>query len=296
MTILSQNNVTSNQIQVFNFAQAEVLTSTDENGEPLFCLTDVAKVLDIQNLKPSRFNFKEAGIHKMNISFPSGKKETIFIDVRNLYRMIFRKKNPEALKFQDWVYDEVIPAIRKNGSYTKEVDIIPLTLLAQWADLLLGRKPTDTLFDIKDRYQVKVLTELQESQINNEIQKLLEQVGQYTNQNKKPQIELKQVNCIVGPLNAPHELRLSLHAIVKLVAKCCLDNATAYRTITARLEHACKLANLDWITHDRLSTALRELADITDDIVKHRDTLQEIDKNAIVRLRVVDNNEIGYMV
>ena len=115
----------TNQIQTFNFTQNEVRTSQDEKGEPLFCLTDVAKVLDIQNPNPSRFNFKEAGVHKMYISFPSGKKEVTFIDERNLYRMIFRSNKPQAVKFQNWIFEEVIPAIRKTGGYnTNQTNVV----------------------------------------------------------------------------------------------------------------------------------------------------------------------------
>lgn len=286
----------TNTIQTFNFTQAEVRTSTNEQGEPLFCLTDVAKVLEIQKPSPSRFNLNPKGVHKMYTLTNGGTQEVTFIDERNLYRVIFRSNKPEAVKFQDWVYDEVIPAIRKTGSYNKEVDIIPLTLVAQWADLLLGKNPTDTLFDIKDRYQVSVLTDLEESHISNEIQKLLDKVGQHISQNKKPKIELQQINTLVGKIDTPYELRLSLHAIIQMVAKCYIDNTTAYQVINNRLANACKLANLDWITHDRLSTALRELADITDDAVEHRNTLNKIDKNAIVCMGVVGNNAIGYLV
>jgi prophage antirepressor-like protein len=286
----------TNQIQTFNFTQAEVRTSKDKNGEPLFCLSDVAKILDIQNSRQIvQKQLDSKGVYKIYIPTNSGNQDVTFISEPNLYRVIFRSNKPDAVKFQNWIFEEVIPQIRKTGSYNKEVDIVPLTLVAQWADLLVGKNPTDTLFEIKERYQVGNLTELQESHISNEIQSLLEKVDQYISQNKKPSVELKQVNTIVGALNTPYELRLSLHAIVKLVSKCYLDNVTAYRTINARLEHACKLANLDWITHDRLSTALRELADITDDAVKHRDTLQQIDKNAIVCLSVVGNNAIGFM-
>lgn len=286
----------TNQIQTFNFTQAEVRTSKDKNGEPLFCLSDVAKILDIQNSRQIvQKQLDSKGVYKIYIPTNSGNQDVTFISEPNLYRVIFRSNKPDAVKFQNWIFEEVIPQIRKTGSYNKEVDIVPLTLVAQWADLLVGKNPTDTLFEIKERYQVGNLTELQESHISNEIQSLLEKVDQYISQNKKPSVELKQVNTIIGALNTPYELRLSLHAIVKLVSKCYLDNVTAYRTINARLEHACKLANLDWITHDRLSTALRELADITDDAVKHRDTLQQIDKNAIVCLSVVGNNAIGFM-
>lgn len=282
--------------QVLNFENTE-LTAVIKDGELFFPATALAKTLGLANPHQAISSHVDScDLQKLEVIDKLGRTQKInYVNESGMYALIFGSTKDEAKRFKRWVTAEVLPAIRKTGSYNKEVDIVPLTLVAQWADLLVGKNPTDTLFEIKERYQVGNLTELQESHISNEIQSLLEKVDQYISQNKKPPVELKQVNTIIGALNTPYELRLSLHAIVKLVSKCYLDNVTAYRTINARLEHACKLANLDWITHDRLSTALRELADITDDAVKHRDTLQQIDKNAIVCLSVVGNNAIGFM-
>lgn len=103
-------------IQIFNFNQAQVRIQF-HNGEPLFCLTDVAEILEIKNAKATRFNLKEAGVHKMYVSHESGKKLATFINEPNLYRVIFRSNKPEAVKFQDWIFEEVIPQIRKTGAY-----------------------------------------------------------------------------------------------------------------------------------------------------------------------------------
>lgn len=108
-----------NTISVFQFqATHNVRIVLNDNGEPLFCLTDVATILDISNANPSRFSLDEAGIHKMYISHESGKKLATFINEPNLYRVIFRNNKAEAVKFQNWVFDEVLPSIRKTGQYT----------------------------------------------------------------------------------------------------------------------------------------------------------------------------------
>jgi len=48
----------------------------------------------------------------------SGEQEILFINERNLYAMVARSSKPEAKRFMDWVYSEVLPQIRKTGSYS----------------------------------------------------------------------------------------------------------------------------------------------------------------------------------
>ena len=105
-------------IQTFNFGVNEVRTAIKDNGDVYFCLPDVATILEISNANPGRFSLDEAGVHKMYISYPSGSKQVTFISEPNLYRVIFRSNKAEARQFQDWVFNEVLPAIRKTGSYS----------------------------------------------------------------------------------------------------------------------------------------------------------------------------------
>lgn len=106
-----------NAIKTFNF-QSQSVRIEFKNGEPLFCLTDVAQILEIQNTKSSRFNLKEDGVHKMYLTDKLGRnQEATFISEPNLYRVIFRSNKTEAVKFQDWIFEEVIPQIRKTGGY-----------------------------------------------------------------------------------------------------------------------------------------------------------------------------------
>lgn len=106
-----------NQISVFQFQAAQNVRVEVQNGEPWFCLKDVAEILEIQNAKSSRFNLKTKGIAKISVPTAGGKQELTFIDEPNLYRVIFRSNKAEAVKFQDWIFEEVIPQIRKTGSY-----------------------------------------------------------------------------------------------------------------------------------------------------------------------------------
>lgn len=107
----------SNQIAVFNFKNHEVRTATHQNGEVYFCLPDVAEILEIKNANANRFNLNEKGVHKMYTPTKGGKQEVTFINEPNLYRVIFRSNKEEAIIFQNWVFEEVLPTIRKTGSY-----------------------------------------------------------------------------------------------------------------------------------------------------------------------------------
>ena len=118
---------------IFNFNEHGVRVVLDDNQEPWFCLTDVCKVLDIsrssdllqiqrgyvKNETPKRHGALDPiGVHKISVSTNGGKQELIFINEPNLYRVIFRSNKPEAINFQNWVFAEVLPTIRKTGSYS----------------------------------------------------------------------------------------------------------------------------------------------------------------------------------
>lgn len=91
-----------------------------ENGEPLFCASDVCKALGYGNPSEAlRKHCVEGGITKRDTPTSSGVQPMTYINEPNLYRLITRSKMPHAVKFQDWVFEEVLPTIRKTGSYGK---------------------------------------------------------------------------------------------------------------------------------------------------------------------------------
>lgn len=108
-------------VQIFNFQSnhAVRVAVNNQDNSIWFCLPDVAGILDIQNSRDIvAKQLDKAGVEKIYISYPSGAKQVTFINEPNLYRVIFRSNKPEAVKFQNWVFDEVLPTLRKTGSYT----------------------------------------------------------------------------------------------------------------------------------------------------------------------------------
>lgn len=119
------------QFNAFNFNSSAVRVITDPNQEHWFCGTDVCSILGYTNSRKAlQDHCKEAGVTKRYISYPSGKKEAIFINEPNLYRLIIKSRKPEAEKFEAWVFEEVLPQIRKTGKYSLQhsQQIAPLAL------------------------------------------------------------------------------------------------------------------------------------------------------------------------
>ncbi|TID28826.1 hypothetical protein JO83_01935 [Avibacterium paragallinarum] len=107
------------QFNTFNFHSNSVRVIKDPNQEIWFCGTDVCDVLGYANSRKAlQDHCKSSGVTKRYISHPSGRKEAIFINEPNLYRLIIKSRKPEAEPFEAWVFEEVLPQIRKTGKYS----------------------------------------------------------------------------------------------------------------------------------------------------------------------------------
>ena len=84
--------------------------------EPMFCLADVCKVLELQ-VTPTKNRLNQKGVNSINTLTNGGRQSMIFINEQNLYKVIMRSDKPQAEPFQDWVCGEVLPTIRKTGGY-----------------------------------------------------------------------------------------------------------------------------------------------------------------------------------
>ena len=131
-----------NTISVFSFKSQNVRTQI-LGAEPWFCLGDVAEILQIQNAR--QLPLKDQGIQKSSVATKKGNQELLFINEPNLYRVIFRSRKAEAVKFQDWIFEEVIPQIRKTGGYQvgQKTTADDRTGLRQAVAALVGRKGID---------------------------------------------------------------------------------------------------------------------------------------------------------
>lgn len=108
----------SNPISTFNF-KSQPVRIQQINNEPYFCLTDVCLVLGVNRRSSEAFRLNEKGCNKIAVPTTGGLQEVVFINEPNLYRIIFRSNKSEAVDFQNWVFEEVLPQIRKTGSYSQ---------------------------------------------------------------------------------------------------------------------------------------------------------------------------------
>lgn len=91
------------------------------DGEPWFVGRDVAEVLGYANTSKALKDHVPAGHRKGNGAFPLAElgfhPQTVMIDEPGMYRLVLRANTDLAERFQEWVTAEVLPAIRKTGSY-----------------------------------------------------------------------------------------------------------------------------------------------------------------------------------
>ena len=125
-------------IKIFENAQfGQIRTSVAENGEPLFCLADVCRVLDLSNPRDVKRRLNQRGVcttdtPTYNQHGALVMQQLNFITEPNLYKCIFQSRKKEAEQFQDWVCGEVLPSIRKSGGYiVAKVDETPEQIMAR---------------------------------------------------------------------------------------------------------------------------------------------------------------------
>jgi prophage antirepressor-like protein len=108
------------QVVPFLFeTKSPIRTFTDEHGSPWFCATDVCAVLGYVNAPDAiAKHCRQKGIAKRDTLTEKGFQSLTYINEGNLYRLIVKSRKPEAEKFENWIYDEVIPSIQKSGSYS----------------------------------------------------------------------------------------------------------------------------------------------------------------------------------
>nr|DAH31530.1 MAG TPA: repressor domain protein [Caudoviricetes sp.] len=120
-----------NELQIFNSEEFGDIRTIEINGKPYFVGTDVAKALGYSNPRKAILDHCK-GVTKRDTPTSSGVQSMSYINEGDLYRLIMKSKLPSAEKFESWVMDEVLPAIRKTGSYQKPMTVAEqIQLLAQ---------------------------------------------------------------------------------------------------------------------------------------------------------------------
>ena len=141
----------TNAVQIFNnpnFGNIRTLKGT--NGKVLFCGKDIAEALGYE--KPRNAIERHCkGALKRGVLTNGGEQEMTFIPEGDVYRLICNSKLPSAEKFEHWVFDEVLPAIRKTGGYVSPSFDKRLDIMDKNADTRRAKVMLDLMKAFKDR-------------------------------------------------------------------------------------------------------------------------------------------------
>ena len=125
-------------LQVFTYKEHQVRT-TEIDGEVWLVAKDVADILEIQNIRQNMTELDEDEKGVCNVYTPGGMQNMTVINEAGLYKLTFKSRKEEAKKFTRWVTHDVLPTIRKTGSYTipgTEHTQEPLNVRVRVAELL----------------------------------------------------------------------------------------------------------------------------------------------------------------
>lgn len=135
-----------NNLQTFDFDENPVRV-IEKDGTPWFVAADVARVLEYDSAKDACrcLDDDERGRHI--VPTPSGDQEMTVINESGLYHLVIVSRKPEAKRFRKWVTGEVLPAIRKTGSYVlpsddgegdngDRTDVLPDRSTSQWLKMI----------------------------------------------------------------------------------------------------------------------------------------------------------------
>lgn len=111
-------------IQIFENNEFGAIRTKIIKDEPYFCLPDVCGALEIKNISQLKTRLNKDGVIISEVIDSVGRKQNAnFVNELNLYKVIFQSRKESAERFTDWVAGEVLPSIRKTGSYQKPTTI-----------------------------------------------------------------------------------------------------------------------------------------------------------------------------
>ena len=160
-----------NEIMIFTSTEFGEIRTLNENNKVLVCGSDITKALGYGNASAA-LNRHCKGITKRDTLTNGGIQALLFITEGDVYRLIAHSRLPSAERFESWIFDEVLPTIRKTGGYVANEDVFVETYLP-FAD-----EPIKQLF----RIQCRVINQLNERILKDEPKvKFADHVGDSTN-------------------------------------------------------------------------------------------------------------------
>lgn len=110
---------TVERVEVFNFSEKSTPVRVQViNGEPWFVAKAIAEALGYSNpRKAINDHCKEKGVTFRDSLTEGGVQKLKYINEGNVYRLIINSNMPQSESFESWIFDEVLPSIRKRGYY-----------------------------------------------------------------------------------------------------------------------------------------------------------------------------------
>ena len=112
----TENRDTTKALQVFDDPKFGSVRMLIEDGDVLFCGYDVAKALGYAKPRNAISTHCRDAL-KRGAPTSSGEQEMLFIYEADVYRLITRSQLPEAVKFEKWIFEVVVPSLRRTGFY-----------------------------------------------------------------------------------------------------------------------------------------------------------------------------------
>lgn len=132
-----------NELIVFRNDDLGSVRTITRNGEPWFVANDVCQVLGMYRTQTRRLDDDEKDVHTMHT--PGGEQKINIINESGLYALILTSRKPQAQAFKRWITHEVIPAIRKTGSYNT---MSTVTIDRDALGIIIGATVAETLKQI----------------------------------------------------------------------------------------------------------------------------------------------------
>lgn len=112
------------EILPFDFDGENIRVATDDDGNPWWFLVDVCKILGIKNPSQAVTRLKSNEVSTLCFSEGGQPRSFNIVNEKGLYRLMMRSNKPEAERFQEWIYGDVIPSIRKTGKYEPSLSAV----------------------------------------------------------------------------------------------------------------------------------------------------------------------------
>ncbi len=115
-----------NQLVAFNFESSNVRVVLDANMEPWFVAADVCAALELPDTHKAIARLDDDEKDRNSIPTPGGSQEMSVVNESGLFNLVLGSRKPEAKRFKRWVTHDVLPSIRKTGSYASAGSVAAL--------------------------------------------------------------------------------------------------------------------------------------------------------------------------